>query len=203
MKIKLHALSDNRRGLKEHTLEHITVPGETEAFELLQYHEKEWKRITKDIDVRDLYGTKEMLEGTVKHYNQLQRLKPYGHTYFLDDKGLIHIHEPTSLIKHSREATYKIELSAKGLPTKNIEDLTVTEAEEYYKAIKVEIEELQGLIRERSEFADIPTAWEDDLFKAYERCALALRIIGELSDDVIPQRLLDDYQQLLLQRRRA
>ena len=85
-------------------------------------------------------------------------------------------------------------MSAKGLPTKNIEDLTVTEAEEYYAAIKTEIDGLQELIRERGKYVSTPSAWEDELFRAYERCALALRVIGELSDDVILQRLLDDYQ---------
>ncbi|MCK4825076.1 hypothetical protein KA005_55525, partial [bacterium] len=93
-----------------------------------------------------------------------------------------------------------IELSAKGLPTKNIEDLSVNEAEEYYNATKAEIKELQELIRERTKLSDSPTAWEDELFRSYECCALALRVIGELSNDVIPQRVLDDYQQLLLQK---
>lgn len=175
----------------------ITVPGEEEACELVKYHQKEWSRITKGINLRDLYGTKKMLEDAVKHYNQLQRLKPYGRSVFLDEKGTLRVSKHYSVIEYSREATYKIELSAKGLPTKNIEDLTVTEAEEYYEAIKTEIEELQELIRERGKYVSIPSAWEDELFRAYERCALALRVIGELSDDVIPQRFLDDYQRLL------
>ena len=101
------------------------------------------------------------------------------------------------LIEHSRESTYKIELSARRLLTKNIEDLTVVEAEEYYEAIKTDIEGLQELMRERGKYISTPSAWEDELFRTYERCALALRVIGELSDDVIPQRLLDDYQRLL------
>jgi len=172
----------------------ITVPGEEEAQELVEYHQKEWERITAGINLRDLYGTKKMLEDAVKHYNQLQRLKPYGRTFDLDDDGVVRVMEPYSVIEHSRGATYKIELSAKGLPTKNIEDLTVTEAEEYYAAIKTEIDGLQELIRERGKYVSTPSAWEDELFRAYERCALALRVIGELSDDVILQRLLDDYQ---------
>lgn len=175
----------------------ITVPGEEEARELVKYHQKEWERITKGINLRDLYGTKKMLEDAVKHYNQLQRLKPYGRSLLLDDDGVVRVIEPYSFIEESREATYKIELSAKGLPTKNIEDFTVTEAEEYYEAIKTDIEELQELIRERGKYVSTPSAWEDELFRAYERCALALRVIGELSDDVIPQRFLDDYQRLI------
>ena len=173
------------------------ITGEEEACESVKYHQREWGRITKGIDLRDLYGTKKMLEDAVKHYNHLQRLKPYGRSLFFDEKGTLRVSEHYSVIEHSREATYKIELSAKGLPTKNIEDLTVTEAEEYYEAIKTDIEELQELIRERGKYVSTPSAWEDELFRAYERCALALRVIGELSDDVIPQRLLDDYQRLL------
>ena len=175
----------------------ITVPGEEEACELVKLHQKEWERITKGINLRDLYGTKKMLEDAVKHYNHLQRLKPYGRSLSLDEKGALRVSEPYSVIVHSREATYKIELSVKGLPTKNIEDLTVTEAEEYYEAIKTDIEGLQELMRERGKYISTPSAWEDELFRTYERCALALRVIGELSDDVIPQRLLDDYQRLL------
>ena len=175
----------------------ITVPGEEEACELVEYHQKEWARITKGINLRDLYGTKKMLEDAVKHYNQLQRLKPYGRSLFLDEKGALRVSELYSVIEHSMEATYKIELSARRLPTKNIEDLTVTEAEEYYEAIKTDIEGLQELMRERGKYISTPSAWEDELFRTYERCALALRVIGELSDDVIPQRLLDDYQRLL------
>ena len=175
----------------------VTVPGEEEACESVKYHQKEWERITKGINLRDLYGTKKMLEDAVKHYNQLQRLKPYGRSFFLDEKGTLRVSEPYSVIAHSMASTYKIELSAKGLPTKNIEDLTVTEAEEYYESIKTEIEGLQELIRERGKYVSTPSAWEDELFRAYERCALALRVIGELSDDAIPQRFLDDYQRLL------
>jgi len=174
----------------------ITVPGEEAARELVELHQKEWARITKGINLRDLYGTKKMLEDAVTHYNQLQRLKPYGRSLFLDEKGALRVSEPYSVIEHSREATYKIKMIAKGLATKNIEDLTVTEAEEYYEAMKTEIEELQELIGERG----LP-AWEDELFSAYERCALALRVIGELSNDIIPQRLVDDYQRLLREKK--
>lgn len=178
----------------------ITVPGEKEASELVEYHQKEWERITKGINLRDLYGTKKMREDAVFHYNQLQRLKPYGRSLFLDDdETLIHVVEPYSFIEESREATYKTELAAKGLPTVNIEDVYSEEAEGYYEAIKIEIGELRELMRERIKFAGIPTAWDDELFKAYERCALALRVIGELSG-VIPQRLVDDYQRLLLEK---
>lgn len=176
----------------------ITVPGEKEALELVKYHEKEWKRITKGIDLRDLEETKKMLKDTIHKYNQLQRLKPYGRYFQLTMEGVVKELEMESLIERSRRATYKIQLSAKGLPTKNIEDLTLPEAEKYYKVIVDEIKELKDRIEEIKKIQAHPIeVLLDDLFLAKERCALALRVIGELSDGVIPQNMLREYKRIL------
>lgn len=176
----------------------IIVPGEKEALELVKYHEREWKRITKGIDLRDLEETKKMLKDTIHKYNQLQRLKPYGRYFQLTVEGVVEELEMESLIERSRGATYKIQLSAKGLPTKNIEDLTLPEAEKYYKVIVDEIKELKDRIEEIKKIAAYPSGvLLDDLFLAKERCALALRVIGELSDGVIPQNMLREYKRIL------
>lgn len=176
----------------------IIVPGEKESLELVKYHAREWKRITKGIDLRDLEETKKMLEDAIHKYNQLQRLKPYGRYFQLTVEGAVKELEMESLIERSRGATYKIQLSARGLPTKNIEDLTLPEAEKYYKVIVDEIKELKDRIEEIKKIAAHPAeVLLDDLFLAKERCALALRVIGELSDGVIPQNMLREYKRIL------
>jgi len=171
----------------------LKVPGEKEALKLVRYHEKEWGRITKGINLRDLEGTRKMLKEAVHNYNQIQRLKPYGRYFNLSDEGVLEEREPESLIERSREATYKITLSAKDLPTKNIEGVTVSEAKEYYEANIKEIEELKGIIGERKKVGAATESWEGEIYRAKERCALALRIIGELSDNIIPQDILQEY----------
>lgn len=175
----------------------LKVPGEKEALELVKYHEREWKRLTKGINLRDFDWTREMLKKSVFNYNQLQRLKPYGSYFYLSPEGVIEERETESRIEQSREATYKIKLSAKGLLTKNIEDLTLAEAKKYYEAITKEIVEIKKQIEERKK-KDIPfSLLSDDLFRAKERCALALRVIGELSEGVIPQTMLREYEKIL------
>lgn len=175
----------------------LKVPGEEEALELVRYHEKEWKRITKGVNLRDLEGTRKNLKEAVHNYNEIQRLKPYGLYFELSPEGVVEEREIEPLIERSRTADYKITLSAEGLPTKNIEDLTVSEAEEYYEAIKKEITDLKERKREREKMDASTEMVEHEIYLIKERCALALRVIAELSDNTIPKNLLQEYEDIL------
>lgn len=175
----------------------LKVPGEKEALEVVRYHEKEWKRITKGINLRDLEGTRKMLKEAVHNYNQTQRLKPYGLYFNLSSEGVVEERKLEPLIEQSRTADYKITLSAKCLPTRNIEDLTLSEAKEYYEAIKKEIADLKEIIKEGKKMGASTENGERELYLAKERCALALRVIGELSGGTIPKNLLHGYKDIL------
>ena len=175
----------------------IVIPGEEEARELIRYHEEEWKRITKGVNLQDLEGTRKMLKAAVYNYNQIQRLKPYGLYFYLSPEGVVEEREIEPVIEASRKATYKITLSAKGLPTKNIEDLTLPEAKEYYEANIKECNDLKEMIKERKRMSSSAESWEQELYLTKERCALALRVIAELSDGFIPQKILLEYESFL------
>jgi len=175
----------------------LKVPGEEEALELVRYHEKEWKRITKGVNLRDLEGTRKSLKEAVHNYNEIQRLKPYGLYFELSPEGVVEEREIEPLIERSRTADYKITLSAEGLPTKNIEDLTLSEAKEYYEAIKKEITDLKERKREREKMDASTEMVEHEIYLIKERCALALRVIAELSDNTIPKNLLQEYKDIL------
>lgn len=177
--------------------EGLKVPGEDEALEQVRCHEAEWRRITKDINLWELDWTRDKLKEVVHEYNQTQRLKPYGRQFYLSHNGFVEESETVPLIEESRESLYKIPLSAKGLPTKDIDDLTLIEAREYYEAIKKEIEELKEAIKKKKRLGASVEVWEDMEYRAKERCALALRVIGELSGGAIPKDLLREYQGML------
>lgn len=175
----------------------LKVPGEEEALELVRYHEKEWKRITKGVNLWDLEETRKMLEEAVFNYNQIQRLKPYALYFDLSPEGVVEEKKIEPLIEQSRTAYYKITLSAKGLPTKNIEDLTVSEAKEYYEANIKEIDDLKEIIKERKKMGASTETWKREIYLIKERCALALRVIAELSGDTIPEPLIQEYKEIL------
>ncbi len=73
-----------RKKYDPNTEEDLKVPGEEEALELVRYHEAEWKRITKNINLRELDWTRKKLEEVVHDYNQTQRLKPYDRLFYRD-----------------------------------------------------------------------------------------------------------------------
>ena len=175
----------------------LIVPGEKEACEVVKYYSKEWKRIIKDIDLEDLEGTRKALTESIHEYNQLQRLKPYGRSLRLTEAGGIEQSKLDPLIEFSRGASYKITLSAEGLPTKNIEDLTIDEAKEYYEAIKKEREGIKKIIKEQAKAGTPVETWKQEIYLIKERCALALRVIGELSGGEIPADMLNEYQKIL------
>lgn len=175
----------------------LKVPGEEEALEKVIYHKKEWGRITEGVNLQDLERTRKMLKDAVYNYNQIQRLKPYGLYFDLLPEGVVEQIEIEPVIKRSRESTYKITLSAKGLPTKNIEDLTLSEAKGYYEANIKECNDLKETIKERKRMGSSAESWEHELYLTKERCALALRVIGELSGDTVPKKLLQEYANML------
>ena len=177
--------------------ESITVPGEEEALSIVNLHGHEWKRMIENIDLQELDYTRKALKDAVFHYNQLQRLKPYGCSLYLTDKGDVEEGKLVSLIEQSRESSYKITLSTTEIPTKNIEDLSIDEAKEYYEATKEEMDVLKETNRERAEMGAGVEVWAQEIYMLKERCALALRVIGELSGGVIPKDLLDDYERVL------